>query len=652
MRARQSIAAAAVLLLAVTLAGCSDDPPPPGPAASDVSAADRDAIRDGGTLRWAVDAVPATLNVYQPEAGPDSELLAGALLPSLFRLDDHGRPTADPDYLGSAESTPPGQSPQVVTYRLNPKAVWSDGAPLSAADFTAQRHALDGGDPAYRASRPAGYDAIDSVSQGADAHEVKVTFKQPYAQWRALFSPLYPASVTATPDAFNQPLAAGFRTSGGPFALADYDGTAGRAGLTRNPRWWGDVPKAERIDFVAVPAAGRLDALDQGRLDVAALTGTVDRAAAAPLGGVASPSAVSPSAVSPSAVSPSVAPSTAPRPGTPTGTPSTAPTGTPSGTPTGTPSTIPTSTPSGTPSAAAAPPDAAAGVALAAASAQALKRAEALPGLTLRRAVAPALTELTLNATRGPLTDPAVRRALARAVDRQKIADAALTPLGLPAVPLGNHLLAVGQEGYRDDSAVLGDTPAAELLDRAGWKRSGSGARSKDGKELSLTLLLPDGSATARRTADALAEGLAEAGITVRPLPVTADAFVSGHLATGDYDLALFSWPASAFPATDERAAYAKPGPGPDGAVRSGSNYARTGTAEIDLLFDRAAAELDPAAQWSLLQQADARIWELGHSVPLYQRPDLVAVRTGVAGAGAYGFARPRFQDLGFLKTS
>ncbi|WP_329497737.1 ABC transporter family substrate-binding protein [Kitasatospora herbaricolor] len=615
MRARQITAAAAALLLTGMLAGCSDDPAPTAVAAWDVSAADRAQVREGGTLRWAVDAVPSTLNVYQPAATADSELIARAVLPSLFRFDEHARPTADPDYLLSAESTPAGQTPQVVTYRLNPKAVWSDGTPISVADFTAQRSALAGANPAYQAARPAGYDAIDSITQGAGPGEVKVTFKQPYGQWRALFGPLYPASATGSPEAFNQPLAGEFHTSGGPFLLADYDRTAGRAALVRNPKWWGDAPKAERIDFLATPAAARLDALDQGKLDIAALTEAVDRAGG-PEPAVAQAAATTVSSASAVPSSPAAASASA-----------------------------------SAPSAAAAPPDSA-GVALAVASAQALKRAESLPGLSLHRAAAPALTELTLNASRAPLTDPAVRRALARAVDRRKIADAALTPLGLPATPLGNHLLAVGQDGYQDNSGAAGDTPATRLLDEAGWKSAGSGTRTKDGKELSLTLLLPEGSATARRTAEALTADLAGVGVALHSKAVPVDSFVSGPLAAGDFDLALFSWPATASPATDERAVYAKPQPGPDGAPRLGSNYARTGTAEIDLLFDRAAAELDPAEERSLLQQADARIWELGHSVPLYQRPDLVAVRNGVAGAGAYGFARPRYQDLGFLATT
>ncbi|MFG2817810.1 ABC transporter family substrate-binding protein [Kitasatospora sp. NPDC048365] len=577
MRAHQYLAPAVALLLAGSLAACSDDAAPA--SAGDVPAVDRSEVREGGTLRWAVDAVPATLNVFQPGATEDSGLVARAVLPTLFRLDAGARAVPDPDYLASAESTPPGQNPQTVTYRLNPRAAWSDGTPIGAADFTAQWKALAGADPAYVADLPAGYGAIESVAQGSDPREVRVVFKQPYASWKGLFSPLYPAAATATPEAFNRPLTA--VPSAGPFTLQAADAAAGRATVVRNPKWWGAAAKAEQIDFLAVPAADRLDALDQGKLDVAALTDAIDRA-------------------------------------TPPGTARTAP-----------------------------PPDAAA---VAQASAQALKRAEALPGLTLHRAAAAGFTQLTLNSARGPLADQTVRRAVVRAVDRGQVADAALSPLGVRAVPLGNHLLMNGQVGYRDNSAAAGSEPAAQLLDQAGWKSGGASVRSKDGKDLVLTLLLPDGSATARRTADTLAAELSGAGITVRPQPVAPDVFVKDHLATGDFDLALFSWPATGYPAADERALYTKPRPGPDGHPVAGLNYAGTGSAELDQLLARAAAELDPAVQRTLLQEADARIWQLAHSVPLYQRPDLVAVRSTVAGAGAYGFSTPRYQDVGFKK--
>ncbi|MER5635843.1 ABC transporter family substrate-binding protein [Kitasatospora sp. NPDC002227] len=567
---RRLAVAAAVLLLSA----CSTDHGSSQTGAAGITTASRSQLRDGGTLRWALDTVPATLNVYQPEATADSALLAQALLPGLFRLDEHAHPSPDADFLAGADAAPDGKA---VTYRLNPKAVWSDGTPITAADFTAQWHALAGTDPAFHGEHPPGYAVIGAVAQGDDPHQVKVTFKQPYAGWRSLFSPLYPAAVTATPAAFNQALTTPGK-SAGPFTVATYDAEHGRVGLARNPRWWGETAKAAAIDFLATAPAARLDALEGGKLDIAALTTTVDRAV--PTGAAGN----------------------------------------------------------------AAPPDAAA---LAQASAQALKRAEALPGLALHRAPAAALTQLTLNAARGPLTDTTVRRALAHAVDRGQAAAAALGPLGLPATALGSHLLLAGQEGYQDNSSSAGTEAPAALLDRAGWKTEGQ-TRHKDGKELALSLLVPDGSVTARRTADSIAANLAAVGVAVHLQPVPFDAFVKDHLATGDYDLALFSWPGAADPAAEERARYAKPQPGPDGLPLVGRNYARAGTEEIDHLFDQATATLDEKSRLALLQQADARIWQLAHSVPLYQRPDLVAVRTTVSNAGAFGFTTPRFQDIGF----
>ncbi|MFE0458017.1 ABC transporter substrate-binding protein [Kitasatospora sp. NPDC058965] len=523
----------AAVLLVSALSACSGGPTPlaPARAASDLTPADRAALRDGGTLRWAVDRVPAALDVYAADATADTALLAHAVLPSLYRLDERARPVADPDFLAGAD-----RADRTVTYRLNPRAQWSDGTPLSAADFTAQWTALRTGQP--------GYAAIESVAQGADPHQVKVVFRQAYPEWQELFSPLYPAAGAQA----LLPGAAGAGLSAGPLAVRSLDAGAGRASLVRNPHWWGEPAKLDGIDFRVTP--DRLDALEHGQLDVAALEGTVDHP---------------PAAKSADAVDSSV---------------------------------------------------------------QALKRAEALPGVTLHRAPAPAFTQLTLNGARGPLADAAVRRAVAAAVDRGGLATAALAPLGLPATALGNHLLMADQDGYRDNSAALGAT-AKDL-------------------HLDLSLLYPDDSATARRTADALTAQLAPRGVTVKAQAVPAAGFVHDHLAVGDFDLALFSWPAAAFPAVDERALYAKPRPGADGRPVAGLNYAGSGTDEIDQLFDRAAAEPDRARQTALLQQADTRLWELGHSVPLFQRPELVAVRAGVAGAGAYGFGWPRYQDLGF----
>src|SRR5258708_526137 len=99
------VAAAAGVIAAGTLvAGCSSSSDSDNqPAAIDIATAARTAVRDGGTLRWAVDDVPDTLNTYQDGADAQTALIASATLPTLFTVDGHGRPQLDGDFLQSAE---------------------------------------------------------------------------------------------------------------------------------------------------------------------------------------------------------------------------------------------------------------------------------------------------------------------------------------------------------------------------------------------------------------------------------------------------------------------------------------------------------------------------------------------------------------------
>jgi len=67
--------------------------------------------------------------------------------PNLFSYDAQGVSQLNKDFLVSAAVT--STSPQVVTYKLNPKAKWSDGKQLSWQDFATQWKALNGTDDRY-----------------------------------------------------------------------------------------------------------------------------------------------------------------------------------------------------------------------------------------------------------------------------------------------------------------------------------------------------------------------------------------------------------------------------------------------------------------------------------------------------------------------
>ncbi|MFE6628944.1 ABC transporter substrate-binding protein [Streptomyces rochei] len=745
----RSVAFLTAGVLAVpALAGCSSEDPSGKPlAAQDVAAAARARVADGGTLRWAVDSVPDTLNAFQSDADATTARVAQAVLPSLYRMDERGRPVRNPDYLESAKVVET-EPKQVVVYKLNQQAVWSDGREIGAADFAAQWRALSGKDTAYWTARNAGYDRIEKIERGANDLEVKVTFDRPYADWKSLFTPLYPKEVTGTPDAFNDGARRGIEVTAGPFTVKKVDTKADEVVLTGNPRWWGEPAKLDKIVLRAVPRDERVSELVAGELDLA----EIDPDTAEQVARAAAPRDAG------------------------TGTPLMGPDGTPA--PGSGASALPG--PQGGSAARAlrswaiangSDEEAAEEEILARekrrkAEAKAERRRKALSGFEVRKSLEPAYTQLALNGAEGPLADERVRRAVARALDREKLAEAVLKPLGLPAEPVGSHLALSGQPAYADGSGALGEQDAKEaraLLADAGWvpggpvkksedgekaagaekseddedgkksdggdegtyivgedgksgedgkdgedgrdtdgknKDDGEGGReegedtggtdqesgekhssgkntaqggapgayapkgtaapagaaaapvAKDGKALTLRFVLPSGpgSQALRTVADRISDMLEKIGIGTEITKVPDESYFKDHVASGEYDLALYSWPASAFPATDARPIYAKPVPAADGSLNVAQNYTRVGTDQVDQLFDQAMGTLDEDKARDLLRKADSRIWAAAGSVPLYQRPQLVAARENLANAGAFGFETPVYEDMGFLK--
>ncbi|WP_328844788.1 ABC transporter substrate-binding protein [Streptomyces sp. NBC_00258] len=836
----RSVAFLTAGVLAVpALAGCSENDPAGKPTAGqEIAPAERGLIADGGTLRWAVDALPETLNAFQADADAATSKVAGAVLPSMYRLDANGRPQRNPDYLESAKVVD-REPRQVVLYKLNQQAVWSDGREIGAADFAAQWRALSGKDTAYWTARNAGYDRIEKIERGADDLEVRVTFSKPYADWQSLFSPLYPKDVTGTPDAFNDGARRKLKVTAGPFALDAVDKDAGEVRLKRNQRWWGRPAKLSELVLRAVPRDKRTAALAEGKVDRAEIDSSeahrITLAARDKGKGNGAPLAHGPgAALTPgkSLRSWAIAHGSDEE---------------------------------------AADEEILARKKRGKAVAKYADEQSSLRGFEVRKSLEPAFTQLALNGEEGPLADERVRRAVARALDRDELARVVLRPLGLPAEPVGSHLALSGQHAYADNSGALGgqDTKEAQaLLADAGWvsggpvkeeqkekKAAGAGASkesadseasgtptdsdaaegpdtdegsgssedagssgssstsdssessgssgsstssgssdgsgssessdssgddgtyivgedgkpgddkpgenrapallvpaplaelqrvalldqayvlgvrgqdekakkeqkqkagkkqrigkkqqaetekkqkkdgpgtsgkveknlaregksqfqhggapgayapkgtaapggaaagplAKNGKPLSLRFVLPSGpgSQSLRAVGERISRMLERIGIRTEISKVADESYFKDHIASGQYDLALYSWPASAFPATDARPIYSKPVPAADGSLNVEQNYTRVGTDQVDQLFDQAIAELDPGESRSLVRKADARIWAAAGSIPLYQRPQLTAARTNLANAGAFGFQTPVYEDMGFLK--
>ncbi|WP_063784356.1 ABC transporter family substrate-binding protein, partial [Streptomyces sp. SBT349] len=638
--------AAGVLLLPV-VAGCTGQEESGGGGggtAQSVATVQRAKLRSGGSATWGVDRMPTTLNAYQFEADRVTDQVASAVLPMLFTVDSHGRPQVNQDFLSSAEITE-REPKQTVVYTLNPRAKWSDGEKVGAADFTAQWKALNGEDNAYWSARNSGYHAVESVAKGPERNQVTVTFARPYADWESLFSPLYPRSVTGDPDRFNDGARTELPVSGGPFKVKKVDEKKKAITLVRNDRWWGDDALLDELVFAAVPRGERRAALLDGRLDIAEV---------APADADSITAANDGKAGDGKGDAPRLHPGAPPAP----------------------PLTTDALHDLATARLAHTEERAASGqYARAYAETERVREhafatreeavREQLRGFTVHRAYDAGYTQLALNGSSPALTDERVRWAVARALDRKKLAAQVHDPAGLPAKPLGSHLRVVGQAGYQDNSDALGKTgasSAAAALDEAGWRQSevnaaarrpAAPARAKDGKPLELSFVLPEGPAgePLREVGRSITQMLAEVGIAAKTTEVEEEAFFDDHIAAGNFDLALFSWPATAFPATDAAPLYAKPRAIPGGELLIEQNYTRVGTDYIDQLLNQAATELDEKEHDKLLNRADARLWAAAGSIPLYQRPQLVATADTLAGVGAFGMQTPRYQDIGHRRA-
>lgn len=236
--------------------------------AYDINPVAREQVKDGGTLRWGLAEYPTQWNANHVEGNLSGvRTVVDGLMPRAFRSDERGRISADADYVERAEVTATVPR-QIVVYTLNPKATWSDGKPITWADYEAQWKAMNGETLSYRANSTIGYEEIESVARGSDDHEVVVTFAAPFSEWRSLFSPLYPRSTNASAAAFNTGWINKFPVTAGPFKLGAADPAAKTVTIVRNATWWGTRPKLERIVFRELDGNERVRAFRNGTLDV------------------------------------------------------------------------------------------------------------------------------------------------------------------------------------------------------------------------------------------------------------------------------------------------------------------------------------------------------------------------------------------------
>jgi peptide/nickel transport system substrate-binding protein len=263
---RSAVAAMAVGALSISVVGAM-------PATS--GAAVHQSSSSGGTATMALDENLAGFNINTTAAAQFVlQEIMNMVWPQVFIVNDKLKPVLNTQLMESAVET--NTNPQTIVYKLNPKAVWQDGTPITADDFIYNWQAQSGntaytdvGGKPYDTAATAGYNQIQSVvgsdpSGGAacdagttanrnvgmcpNGRTITVTFKPSFTDWRALFTNIVPAHVSRTVG-WNTGFSGAQQTiSGSWFEIQSYTENQSLV-LVRNPKYWGTPAKLDKLVF-------------------------------------------------------------------------------------------------------------------------------------------------------------------------------------------------------------------------------------------------------------------------------------------------------------------------------------------------------------------------------------------------------------------
>lgn len=173
------------------------------------------------------------------------------------------------------------QSAFCLVYHIDPAASWSDGAPITAADFA---HTVAVHQNPNLADRDVAFDLVESV-EVVDDKTIQLSFIRPYGAWQSLFGRVLREGETGVG-------LADLSTSG-PFAFVEW--TEGdQLTITRNQDWWSDVDPVtgrragdvSEVTFVFIDSRQEMvDAIRDGVVDVISVR--ADAATVQSLAGIA-----------------------------------------------------------------------------------------------------------------------------------------------------------------------------------------------------------------------------------------------------------------------------------------------------------------------------------------------------------------------------
>lgn len=207
------------------------------------------------------------------------------------------------------------------------------------------------------------------------------------------------------------------------------------------------------------------------------------------------------------------------------------------------------------------------------------------------------------------LGDRETRRALVMAVDRSALVRSVFDTLGLVAHGPATRILATS-----DTTIGLPYDPAqaSRTLDSLGWKRGADGMRSRSGKPLAFSLMVPSSSAIRMKFAVLLQEQWRKAGANVRIEPLEVNTF-GARMDSRKFESLLNAWHIDPTPSS-VREEWAS-----SEIRRGGYNSTSYRSAAFDAVIDTAVKEMNPARSAALYRRAYRTLTDDAPAMWLYE---------------------------------
>jgi peptide/nickel transport system substrate-binding protein len=559
-------------------------------------------VKNGGTVTVGVEK---QLNDFNPL---DSSISADQIYPldgvyyaGAFIAEPDGTMVVNSDALASATLT--STSPETVVYKIKPSAVWSDGTPIDASDFTYAWLVQAGVDPNMLNASSTGYSQISSVVGSDSGKTVTVTYSSPFSDWKSAFGVLLPAHIAAkhgynpsmtlaqlTADvaaekgaatstgavlqlenSFNYFTNAAPVVSSGPYQITSAASDGSSVTEAQNPKWYGSAAHLTTMVYKYIADASQEPtALQNNEVNVIYPQPETDLVTQ--IKGMGS------------------------------------------------------------------------SVKYQIASGYEYEHFDF-------NLASPAFGGKTEAAQEAP-DKVALRTAMLTATSRSAIIARTVGLFDPASKPLDSRFFIPQQAGYTDNVTKYalgsGNTSSAEsILKKAGFTGIGTALKYPNGTAVpALTMRYTSGNAIRQTECNLFASEMKALGITVNVETTSSLGKSLTHVAGYDYDVIVFAWVDTPFPNSGNYSVYVS---------GQGQNYAGFTSAQVDSLYKTASASFDTTVVNSNLNKIDNILSQDAVTLPLYQKDQMVAFDSSLGNVRINSTSQMftyNVQDWGFLSSS